>query len=352
MNKILLLIFLVLSFKAICQEIKINQKFIIEFEENPKLGKEFKIVSLEPYDEIIESSKTGVLFLSKLKENQIEGVFAKGKFGNNIGTMLILKSGLIETISYELRIKFSNKKRFQNTSTSALFNNVKSIEYWPDNITELEFITFKKTQFTKNTIQTFEVKIDSTCLNNPEFNTDYGDDILKLHIAYLYDNFSNFQDFKLANIIEYEKTINSMDESPGNFYAFMENGGYVKKKKLAKPLSYKIIECPYFERETLYFYNKKTKDIKLVLFDWDKFEYNNFLPKTNYKQSEIEDALKAKHKFILDNVSQIFGPPLNEEPIKVQGRLETEWVAKNGLKAKTFLFIYRGSYSIRLYIYK
>lgn len=335
-----------------CQELKINNKFIIEFKEGSNSEMEFSIISVQPFDKVLESSKMQDVFTSKTKKNQIQGVFAKGKFGRNVGTMLILKSGYEEAISYELQIKYSNKRRFRKTSTSAIFNNVNSIEYWPDEIKEIKFVHFKKMEFRDNPLDSFEIKIDSTCFSKPEFDIDYSDKILEQQISILYDEFSDDNGFKIENVIKYEKTINSIDESPGNFNAFTENEGYIKKKKLAKPLSFNIVECPYLKRETLYFYNKKTKNIKLVLFDWDKYEFSNFPPKTNYEKSEIEEVLISKQKLIIEKVSQIFGAPINKEPIKVSGRLETEWIAENGIKAKTYLFMNRGIYNIRLYIYK
>ena len=352
MNKRILLIAFIFTTYAFSQEVKINTKFTIEIKESSNSEVQFNIKSAEPYDEVLETSKTKSLFSSETKKNQIQGIFAKGKFGTNIGSMLILKSGYEGAISYELGIKYSKSKRFKKTTTSNILKDIPSIEYWPDKLMSINFIDFKKVKFSKKSDHSFDVKTDSTCLTNPKFDVEYGNKLLIDHIKFLYKKFSNDNEFSINKVKTYEKSIGTKDESPGNFDAFNPREGYVKKKKLAKPLSYEIIECPYFERETLYFFHKRKKNVRLVLFDWDKFEFRNFPPKTTYEKLEIENELRLKHKFIINNVTKVFGDPINEKPIEVSGRLETNWKSKSGIQAKTYLFIHKGIYNIRLYIFK
>ena len=335
-----------------CQELKINTKFIIEFIEDSNSELQFNIISTEPFDKVLESSETQHLFSSETKKNQIQGVFAKGKFGTNIGSMLILKSGYDGIISYELKIKYLNSKRFKKTTTSNILKNIPSIEYWPNELTNISFIDLNKNKFTDNSDYSFDIKTDSTCFNNPLVDVKNGNKLLIEHIRFLYNEFSNENDFSIEKVKNFEKSIDTKDKSPGNFDAFTPRDGYIEKKKLAQPLSFDILECPYFERETLYFYNKRKKNVRLVLFDWDKFEFRNFPPKTTYEKLEIENELKLKHQFIINNVTKIFGSPINTEPIEVSGRLETNWISKNGIQAKTYLFLHKGIYNIRLYIYK
>ncbi len=338
---------------AYCQEVDINRKFIIELNTNDISEMNLEIISIEPYNKILQTSNVDEIFSVKPRKNQIFGVFAKGKFGNKNGSILILESGFDEPISYELKIKSSNKQRFKKTSTTIIYKGVKSVEYWPDKLANLKFVEFKKNNVHNDSDYLFEVKIDSSCIIKPRFNIENGNDLLVHQIKFLFDSFSNEKGFNIEEVKNYETLIASDETSPGNYDAFTPNEGYIDKKKLShKPLRYSIIECPFFERETHYFFNKRNKEVRLVLFDWDNFEYSNFPPKTNYEKIEMENALKAKHGFIINNISKIFGEPLNEKPIKVSGRLETGWIAENGIKAKTYLFVHKGIYEIRLYIYK
>src|ERR1700744_3424110 len=95
LRKILqILLLLILTSSAYGQEIEIGTSFIIEFN-NPKDNMDFTFVSKKPYQGIINNSKIdSVVFKSKPTENQIVGVFAKGKFGDRISSMLVLISGL------------------------------------------------------------------------------------------------------------------------------------------------------------------------------------------------------------------------------------------------------------------
>src|ERR1700679_70269 len=97
MRKILYLL-LILTSSAYGQQVEIGTIFTIEFA-NPKENMEFNLIAKKSYQGIIDMSKIDSVFIkSKPTENQIIGVFAKGKFGNSISTMLVLTSDLNEKL--------------------------------------------------------------------------------------------------------------------------------------------------------------------------------------------------------------------------------------------------------------
>ncbi|MCH2218626.1 MAG: hypothetical protein MK076_11280, partial [Flavobacteriales bacterium] len=141
MKKILTIILLFTSILTFAQEVEIGTVFTIEFN-NLNENKDFTILKTDNYDGIIDISHMDSIIKLSPNKNQIIGVFANGKFGNSTNSMLVLISGLEENLDYDLRIKIPRKRRFQKTSTSTLFKNVKSIEYWPYEIEEISFKDF------------------------------------------------------------------------------------------------------------------------------------------------------------------------------------------------------------------
>jgi len=349
MRKILYLL-LILTSSAHGQEVGIGTVFTIEFN-NPEKNMEFNLVSKKSFQGIIDNLKIdSIAIRSKPKENQIIGVFAKGKFGNSISSMLVLISGLNDNLGYDLEIKTPQKRKFQNTSTSPLFKGVKSIEYWPYDIEKINFKEFKVIS-TENfkTIQ-IEEKVDSTCINNADKNIELGEQDFKSYFKLIALKFEGDNNFKIDKLLEYEKSINSEDVSLGHFWSIGE-GIYPNKKRyrFGNPFSFRRIECPYFEGSVDYFYTKATGDIKVVAFNWETFKESNFGINQKIKKDAHQKFIE-KYDFLVGAVSDHLGKPLAIEQEKDSGRIDTKWHLTNGINA--YLFRFTNYDEIRLYIYK
>jgi len=349
MKKIVLL-FMILSSAAYGQRVPIGTVFTISFD-SPEQGMQFTIVPKSPYPGILDDSKIDSIFKeNKPAENQITGVFAKGKFGSKVITMLVLTSGLKDNLTYYLEIKAPGKENFQNTSTSPLFKGVKSVEYWPYDIREINFKAFKVILAEgAETIRVTET-VDSVCIKNAGKNSEAGEQEFKSHLKLIIWKFSNDSSFPLDSLLNYEKAINTADVSLGHFWSLGERVYPNKKKfKFGNPLSFRRVECPYFEGKAEYFYTKNDRDVKVVSFNWETFRQSNFGVTTEIRDNASEKFIE-KYNFIVKAVSEMLGEPLHGRQEENSGRVDTKWHSSNGINA--YLYRFENYNEIRLYVYK
>jgi len=348
MRKILFL-FIFLPSLAHGQQVKLGTVFTIEFSD-PGKSMDFSIVDEMHYDGLIDPSKIdSTIIKSKPAKNQIIGVFAKGKFGNSVSTMLVLISGLDDILGYDLQIKIPGNERFEHTSTSMLLKWVKSIEYWPYNIEKINFNGFKI--MSKESFATAQVleKIDSTCIKHADQNIEQGEKEFESHLRSIVLDFKDKIDSKLAKQLAYEKSLNSTDVSLGWFWSLGKDIYPNKKRfKLGNPLSFRRVECPYFEGRVHYFYTKKKRVLRVVEFDWTSFKgpVSESAPGIkNFNLKFIE-----KYDDVVKTVSDFLGKSLAIPQEKDSGRVDTKWLSANGINAYLFRFIDYNE--IRLFIYK
>lgn len=337
-----------LSISAYSQEVEIGTIFTIEFS-NPEKNMDFKLISKSSYNEIIDLSKIDSIIKTPPKENQIIGVFANGKFGNKTNSILLLISGLNSNLDYDLKIKLTKNRKLQKTSTSTLFKGVKSIEYWPYEIEKIDFKKFKTIR--KENFQSFQIetKIDSTCIKNANKNIEFGEKEFKKHLDLAISEFDNIENFELEKMTKYENSINSEDVSLGHFWSLGE-GIYPNEKEFefGNPISYRRIECPYFEGKSNYFYTKNDKNIKVVSFNWETFKESNFGINPEIK-NDVNDKFNDKFEYVLKIVNSHLGNPI-ENITEKSGQRKIRWENKKGINAYLFNF---GNYNeIRLYVYK
>lgn len=340
---------LMLSISSLAQEIENGTIFTIKFK-SIEQNLDFEIISQKPFNGIIDDSKIDSIIKIKPKDNEIVGVFAKGKFGNSTNSMLVLISGLTDYIDYDLLIKLPRKRKLQKTSTSTLFKGVKSIEFWPYQIDKIKFVKFKTIPQENFEPFQIEAKIDSTCIKNADKNIAFGEQEFKTHLKLAISEFENNKDFELSKMLEYENSINSSDVSLGHFWSLGE-GIYPNEKgfKFGNPISYRRYECPYFDGQTNYFFTKDDKNIKVVSFNWETFKESNFGISPEIK-TNLSEQFNSKYDFIVKAVSELLGNPLNIEQEEDSGRIDTKWKSTNGINA--YLFKFKTYNEIRLYIYK
>lgn len=350
MKKLLnIFVLLILTISSYAQEVEIGTIFIIQFN-SPEKNMDFEIISENSFDKLIDANlNMDSIFQKKPKENQIFGIFAKGKFGTTISPMLVLVSGMEDYLDYDLKIKIPRKRRFQKTSTISLFKGVKSIEHWPYPIKKIEFVKFKI--LPKQNIPTFQIeeKIDSTCIKNPNLTIEYGKQEFKTHLELVISKFKKSKDFKLEEMLDYENSLNSEDVSLGHFWSLGESI-YPNEKdfKFDNPISYRRIECPYFEGQTNYFYTKKNKAVKVVSFNWQTFKESNLGINPDIEK-DLENEFNEKFRFVMQTVNKYLGEPvqnLNEE----SGRKKIKWESQKGING--YMFNFSNNREIRLYIYK
>ena len=349
MKKILFLL-VILSRAVYGQQVAVGTVFTISLS-SPEKSIQFTIVSKNPFQGILDDSKIDSIFTkNKPAKDQITGVFAKGKFGSKVSTMLVLTSGLKDNLSYDLEIKTSRTGNFQNTSTSPLFKGVKSVEYWPYDIEEINFKAFKV--IPAENLKTFRVEetVDSTCIKNAGKNIKAGEQEFKSHLKSITLTFNSGNKFPLDNLLNYEKAMNAADISLGHFWSLGESIYPNKKRfKFGNPLTFRRVECPYFEGKVEYFYTKKDNDVKVVSFNWETFKQSNFDAEPEIKNGAGKKFIE-KYNFVVKAVSELLGEPLPIKQEENSGRIDTKWHSRNGISA--YLFRFEDYNEIRLYIYK
>lgn len=330
------------------QEVKLGTSFIIQFNDLKNLH--FEIKSLNEYKGLIDTnSNIDSIFKDEPNENQIFGVFTNGRFGTKTSPILVLVSGLKGYIDYDLKIKLPGKKKFRKTSTLSLLQGVSSIEHWPYPIEKIKFKKF--IILPEQNIQEFEFeeKIDSICIKNPELNINYGEQEFKIHLEKVITGFNEDKDFKLEGMLNYENSFGFDDVSLGHYWSLGESI-YPNERgfKFGNPVSYRRVECPYFEGKSNYFYTTNDKSLKVVSFNWETFKESNFGVNFQIK-NEIDDVFNKKFEFIFKVVSNFLGDPI-ENITEESGQRKIKWKSEKGINAYLFNF---GNYNeIRLYIYK
>lgn len=335
LRKILqILLLLTLTSSAYGQEIEIGTVFTIEFNK-PKDNMDFTFVSKKPYQGIIDNSKIdSVVLQSKPTENQIIGVFAKGKFGDKISSMLVLISGLNDNLNYDLAIKTSRNIGFRNTSTSPLFKGVNSTEYWPYDIEKIKFSTFKIISPEAFEANQFKETIDSTCIKNADKNIALGEQEFKSYFKSIVLKFGGNNKLKIHELIKHEKSINSEDVTLGHFWSLGKNIYPNKERyKFGNPFSFRRVECPYFAGSTDYFYTKVKGNIKVIAFNWETFKESNLGVSTKIK--DVSQKFTEKYDFLVGSITELLGKPLAIEQEKIR-----EGLIQNGIQQMVLMPTY------------
>jgi hypothetical protein len=348
MRRLLIFLFTIASTAVYSQQIEIGNTFVIQFK-NLNQGLEFEIISRKEFNGVIDMSRMDSLFV-KPKEDQIIGVFAKGKFGNDVNTMLVLLNGLDKTVDFQLKIKLPNKKKLMATSVSPLHKGVKSIEYWPYPIQLIEFRQF--TILPKENLKefVFEVKVDSTCIKKSDKNITFGESEFRTQVKSIVYKFEQSEAFALDQALNEEKHNNSKDVSLGHYWS-LSDGIYPNEKhfKFGNPISYRRFECPYFEGKKTYFYTKDKNEVKVISYEWETFKESNMGISPEIK-NDVSEKFNEKYSFLVKTITELIGAPLDIEQEKDSGRSDTKWKTSSGISA--YLFKFKSYNEIRLYIYK
>jgi len=354
MRNILTILFILLSIHVFGQRnkadnvIEMNTRFTIELQTEDSLTYTFKIVSKEPFSKEIEWSNARNYLDSVSLKNQIQGILAKGKFGSRTNTILLIKNGLDKSISYKLKIKVPQKRKPIKTSVVDLITNVPSTELWPYMIEYVQFSDFTATPVIEKFV--FEPQIDSSCIKNKDFNIEYGNELFIKHSNLTINRFKSDKLFELKELLQLEDSLKTEDVSLGYYWSLGESI-YPNSNNFTfdNPISYRRLECPYFEGTVNFFYTKKEKSIKVVSYDWKEFKEIDFPISTNSNSVDKNKAFKDKYDFVLTEISKLLGEPISNET-EDSGRRQTKWKSKDNINA--YLFNFSSINEIRLYIYE
>ena len=328
--------------------IKMNSKFTLKLETLDSIHYSFKVVKTEPFYQIVNLSETKSLFDETVEEGYIEGIFTYGKFGNRTNCFLMLKNGLEQSLNYELKIKVKSKRKPVKTSVVSLYPNVVSTELWSYDIEYLIFSNFKRAEQTRfDEDYVFKPTIDSTCIKNPQNNQEFADSLFVNYIDTLYYYFLSSNGLSLEKVIDFEKSINSIDVTR-NYFTSVGEGIYPNKRKfkLEKPIEYRRIECPYFRTEINYYYTKSDNLVRAILFEWNEFKESDDIFAESMSNEQKNEVFREKFLKIETVMTNLLGNPTHREltPHRVK------WTNEKTLNA--YLFTFTNFRQIRLAIYK
>ncbi|MFC5626942.1 hypothetical protein [Algoriphagus winogradskyi] len=354
MRNILTIVFILLSIHLFGQKdkadnvIEMNTKFTLELQTEDSLTYKFKIVSKEPFSTEIEWSNARNYLDSVSLKNQIQGILTRGKFGSRTNTILLIQNGLDKSISYKLKIKVPQKRKPIKTSVVDLLPNVPSTELWPYMIEYVQFSDFTAAPEPEEFV--FEPQIDSSCIKNKDFNIKYGNELFIKHSNLTINGLKNDNLFELNKLIQFEDSLKTEDISLGNNWGLGEsiypnNNNFT----FGNPISYRRLECPYFDGTVNYFYTKKEKSVKVVSYGWKEFKESDFPISTNSDSEDKNKAFKEKYDFVLTEISKFLGEPISNET-EDSGRRKTKWKSDDNINA--YLFNFSNINEIRLYIFK
>lgn len=330
------------------EAIKLNSKFTLELTKDGSNNFVYKIVSTEPFEDELQMSSAYKLLDKDLDNNRIQGILAIGTFGSQKSILLVLKSGLENSLQYELMIDVRGKGKYKKTSTLSLIPSIPSTEIWPYNIHSIKFASFQEIELEPMEIP--EPKIDSTCVLNPELTIENGELLFKQHFQKVTNGLAGESDFKLESMLSFEDSINSENVSLGHYYALGEGiYPFFKNYKFGNPLQYRRVECPYFEGHSSYFYTKDMNNLKVAGYEWGEFKLSDW-PIKKVDRTELRKAFEQKYISIKGIVTEILGEPLASDGEANSGRIDTKWKSSDGINAYLFMFVKYNK--ISLYVYR
>ncbi len=129
----------------------LGSRILIELKEADSIKFEYKVLSIEPIEDIYSFKKGEDLFSKSPKENTIEIFFMpafynEGKEDKDYKTLLMLRNNLKvkERINYKADIKYYYTDQFKNTSIIGVSPGSIAKEIWPQKIDYITLYNFVK----------------------------------------------------------------------------------------------------------------------------------------------------------------------------------------------------------------
>ena len=145
--KKLLLTALIMAFAsfAFCQDItlRIGTEATYQLTET---GKKFTLTQIDSktIDQPVDDDG---LLKEKVDTNQMKIAFVKGKFGDRPEILLVIKTGRKGMIKYSAKIKYKGRSKFVSTDVNMIIGNVKTVEMWQNDISEIMLSDFGEGSF-------------------------------------------------------------------------------------------------------------------------------------------------------------------------------------------------------------
>lgn len=125
-------------------ELPLGTHFIIKLEgELLEENTAFKVVKMEPHEEVLPDYHGLGLFADEGEANTVEGYFCRAKFGDSEKVVLIFKSWIEGVANFDTDIRSVNGG-WEETSNSGIFPKVEMTEIWDTSYDKLRISNIRK----------------------------------------------------------------------------------------------------------------------------------------------------------------------------------------------------------------
>jgi len=127
----------------------LGSKILLELKAVDSVKFEYRVLSIEPIEELYSFNKNEDLFSKTKQENTIELFFMpayrnEGKEDKDYKTLLMLRNNLVMRLNYKADIKYYYTDKFQNTSIIGTSPGGRTQEIWPQKIDLITLYNFEK----------------------------------------------------------------------------------------------------------------------------------------------------------------------------------------------------------------
>lgn len=127
-------------------ELPLGTHFIIKLEgELEDEDSEFKVVKMEPHEEVLPDYHGLGLFADEGEANTVEGYFCRAKFGDSEKIVLLFKSWIAGAAQYDTDIRGSSNG-WEETSNSGIFQKAEMTEIWDTVYDRLRISNIRKSE--------------------------------------------------------------------------------------------------------------------------------------------------------------------------------------------------------------
>jgi hypothetical protein len=133
--------------------LSLGTHFIIKLDEElDEEETEFKVVKMEPFNEVIDRYDTDHLFSEEGEPGTVEGYFCRSTYGttvedirNNVKVVLVFKSWIEGMANYDTDIRSENGA-WEKTSNNGIWHKVRATEIWSTGYDKLKISNIRKSK--------------------------------------------------------------------------------------------------------------------------------------------------------------------------------------------------------------
>lgn len=202
----------------------------------------------------------------------------------------------------------------------------------------------------------FVFTADTVCIKNNGRSISASNDIMRIHLKMIDESFNKSTKLSLTDMMDFEKSIESRiierTYTRGIAESLYPNvNHYILDPK---PKEYERIECPYLRNELIYFNQKDSDSVKVLLFEWSEFSESGFIMEDGIGAKKRKRVFNRKFNALKNIISDIFGKPYKKDYylLKSQDRFfdEIYWESDEGINITLSMFSWIDYFDMKLHL--